>query len=207
MLNYDTLLERSLTRRNLRFETIHDYVDPDREAKIIKLHGSTDWFVDIGDVSEDWLDLINDFDIFQKPPPEEIIIKDGISRVGTSGVDGRRLYPLLTAPLAGKGSSDVVCPTKHRKVAEEFLADCGKLLIIGTSGQDDDLLDLLNDSLGPDTNRIIHIVGKDGAKRTLQQFRRRVEALKASIEPVVADRGFQAYVRSEDFQRFLQSRS
>ena len=204
VLNYDTLLERFLYRRNLRFETIDDYVDPDRQAKIVKLHGSTDWFVTMGDINEDWFELVNDFDIFQKPPPEQIVIGEGIGDVSTAEVDGNRLYPLLTAPLAGKDSSAVVCPTEHRKVAEEFLADCGKLLIIGTSGQDDDLLDLLNDSLGADINRIIHVVGKDGAKGTLQRFRRRVPTLKVSIEPLMATGGFQAYVRSEEFQRFLQ---
>jgi hypothetical protein len=44
--------------------------------------------------------------------------------------DGKaRLYPALTAPLAGKGHLDLVCPGEHLDALRSFLRQCGDLLI------------------------------------------------------------------------------
>lgn len=204
VLNYDTLLEQALAGRGLLYKALEDYIRPERPAKIIKLHGSVNWFMNIGNATNTWMDLIEDFDIFQKPPDSGMHVVDDVKFVHNGVFGNQRLYPIVTAPLAGKSPSDVRCPDAHTQVTEEFLADCGKVLIIGSSGRDDDLFKLLDTSLGQDINCYVHLVGgSDDAKNSLGRFKRGVRALRASVEPVVASGGFRTYVRSEDFERFL----
>jgi len=50
-LNYDDLLERSLASYSGKSIThMDEYVDKERQALIVKLHGSIDWLTPIGDV-------------------------------------------------------------------------------------------------------------------------------------------------------------
>ena len=50
VLNYDTLLERAITmlRPAYVYGAAGDYVRQDRQAKVVKMHGSFNWFRDIG---------------------------------------------------------------------------------------------------------------------------------------------------------------
>ena len=53
---------------------------------------------------------------------------------------------------------DTVCPSGIVNVAKSFLAECNKFLVIGTSGRDDDLLDLLSSSVQAIPQVSVHIV-------------------------------------------------
>jgi hypothetical protein len=93
-----------------------------------------------------------------------------VSRRVKASANGSRLYPLLTAPLAGKGHADFVCPREHIQAAQEFLQTCRKFLIIGTSGLDDDLLNFLNTSVTSQSRPYLHIVARDDVEAVAKRF-------------------------------------
>jgi len=178
VLNYDNLLEQALQwfDPKFKFDNISDYVAADRPAKVVKLHGSINWFKGMpGSTKVSWDNALEGFDIFCKIPENEILVSDMGLPVRDYGTYGRdHVYPLLTAPLAGKGVSDAVCPDSHVEVAKEFLSSCQKFLIIGTSGLDEDLLAIVDSTLSnPTVYRHIHIVnsgpGADEARKKLEQ--------------------------------------
>ena len=111
VLNYDDLLERALTgySENYSFTEFDSYIRSDRPAKVIKVHGSIHWFRRLpGD--QDWSTYLNDLDISVRPPNEQLLVHIAPHNTHQLSHNGSKLYPRLTAPLAGKGSSDIVCP-------------------------------------------------------------------------------------------------
>lgn len=150
-LNYDSLLERNLTYFSSRvytFDHISSYV-ADRQAKVVKAHGREDWFAPLhslndqpaGDIT--WNGILDQHGLNLMDP--QIFVKRnhiGATKSLTSA-DFEEMesgfsvpvYPVLTAPLAEKRDSDLVCPDEHTLFAEEFMRDCAKFLVIGTSGQ------------------------------------------------------------------------
>jgi hypothetical protein len=211
ILNYDTLLETALNYfdNGFRFSNITDYIASDRPAKVVKFHGSTNWFVHIPQkFGMEWDNAIKQFDIFAKATEKEILIKSEVSEVRNHVDNGHLLYPLLTAPLAGKGVSDAVCPESHIKAAQEFLRGCQKFLIIGTSGLDEDLLSLLNSTLGSSKLYYhIHIVGDGkGADEARFQFVKYVKAFANCFpEDNVYKAGFRHYLK-EGLKAFTEVR-
>ncbi len=161
VLNYDSLLEsvlRQLDPREYNFSSIDTYVQACRRAIVVKLHGSVDWFRRFGNSQlQTWTEALSELDISQRCPTAEInVLKD----IGDCSAphDGSYLYPLVTAPLAGKALDEVVCPNSHIKAAKEFLSSCNKFLIIGTSGLDEDLFELLKDAISPNARPLVHVV-------------------------------------------------
>jgi len=63
---------------------------------------------------------------------------------GGSG-GGDVCYPALALPVTGKYG--FVCPPSHLEALKAFLADCENFLFIGFSANDQDLLDLLKDTV------------------------------------------------------------
>ena len=160
VLNYDDLLEAAFRHRNPEhhFHGLDDYVTEDRPAKIVKLHGSIDWFRTFGNADSPWEEELRHFDIFETLPDDEIFI-DHEDVTNTKSAQGKVWrFPIVTAPLAGKSLEDVVCPASHVETAREFLAGCNKFLIIGTSGLDEDLFQLLNSAIQTSYPRFVHVV-------------------------------------------------
>lgn len=207
VLNYDTLLEKALTsyEPTWQFKELSDYVDPQRTAKVIKLHGSVNWFVRLAG-PEVWETYVEEEDVLRKPDPDAILVREDVSSVKQIRVDRRRLYPVLTAPLAGKAVSDMVCPDSHQAVAKEFLQDCDKFLIIGTSGQDEDLLNFLSTSVHSQVP-LIHFVGVGEVAMTEHNFENAIRPFSirhGSVPRVLYDKGFQSYASSEDLKLFAE---
>lgn len=125
VMNYDTLLEQALALfPKMDFGNVGSYVREDRQVKVVKLHGSIDWFKLIGSKDQPWEDLVASQDVLQKTPDNEIYIYKAAPPVTGILITNNRPYPILTAPLAGKGMTDVVCPRSHVKAAKDFLQDC-----------------------------------------------------------------------------------
>ena len=202
VLNYDTLLESALSwfDKKLQFDNISAYIDPNHPAKVVKFHGSTNWFAGIPESSNiSWDNAIEQFDISAKVAEGQVRIKNNVSVVRDSHDSNLKLYPILTAPLAGKGVSDVVCPESHIKVAKEFLSDCQKFIIIGTSGLDEDLLSFLDSTLGSSiTYYHVHIVGS--GSETDEAQRRFIGSVRAFHNYIpnenVWRKGFRAYLKN-----------
>jgi hypothetical protein len=202
VLNYDTLLESALKHFDdkFRFDSISNYVAPEAPAKVVKFHGSINWFVRMPKSTIGWDEAVEEFDISAKIPENQFRVIDGFDILRRYRDNRYYLFPLLTAPLAGKGVSDAVCPESHIKAAKEFLYDCQKFLIIGTSGLDEDLLSLLNSALKSSIKRYyIHIVGlQDEANGAGYRFRKNVRAFADCIPPTksIWRDGFRAYLNN-----------
>ena len=116
-------------------------------------------------------------------------------------------YPILTAPLAGKSGDEMVCPGSHRALAREFLAQCDKFLVIGSSGSDDDLLELLDAALEPRLTYAMHFVGwQDEAEESLGQLPQGVRGFTRG-DPTwskMCRNGFRQYVSSEGILEFAR---
>ncbi len=149
-VNYDTLLEMSLTRTTgVVFDSLQSYVSsPD--WILVKLHGSVGWgypWIEDGhmnmatDIGGDWARNLAS----HNPPPSR---DPDLIRAGRNNflyADGRALYPALALPVAGKYG--FVCPPSHVSALKTFLADCENYLFIGFSANDQDLLDLLKETV------------------------------------------------------------
>ncbi len=211
-LNYDNLLESALERfdSRLQFRGIEEYVADGRQAMVVKLHGSINWFRRLpGGKGAQWNSTVADLDISEKVPEGSILIADKVHTVGQEIRDEHKLYPILTAPLAGKGLIDVVCPESHATAAKQFMNTCGKFLIIGTSGLDDDLLSLLNSAVIPNSRPIVHIVDTgEGAKKTRVRFEEGVRAFRKTRQnpsESTFNEGFRNYLSSQQLRVFIES--
>jgi len=203
VLNYDDYVELSLSAfdERLRIRTMDDYVAPGRPALVGKVHGSVDWGRPMEDKGN-WEASVLTLDLSKRP--SQILLEQSRSRSREWFTQDRKqmLYPVLTAPLAGKGHTDLVCPAEHLDALREFLSDCRDLLVIGTSGQDDDLAALLASCLSE--VKIAHYVNGDrqAAEQVHDRFSARVPAFR-SASTVFYDEGFRAYTGSEELDAFL----
>ncbi|MBI4267451.1 MAG: SIR2 family protein [Chloroflexi bacterium] len=214
VLNYDTFLEKALTiydKKNYRFSDINEYVVPSRQANIIKLHGSVNWFWRIPNSgSGDWKDVVAKYDVFDHQATRDILLLNGERTYNVRTPNKSDfVYPVITAPLARKNISDSVCPGDHINAAKLFLKGCHKFLIIGTSGLDEDLLSHLNTMVGAGPH-FLHIVDttRDNAQKVLSRFQNGVKGLRGAIlsrgSGVTFGDGFQKYLSSHDFMEFVK---
>lgn len=214
ILNYDTLLESALALFNseqFRFSDINQYVEENQNVKVVKLHGSINWFRCLpGSGNERWDSAVADFDISEPLPEHEIVVQDSGPEVRDIVIKDNRVYPVLTAPLAGKGLTDAVCPQSHIIAAKEFISSCSKFLIIGTSGLDEDLLELLDTTIDPMRGVLVNIVDEgEGAGNAYNRFVKGVRAFRHTREAgfmTIYREGFVNYLPSQQFQKFVTSR-
>jgi len=207
VLNYDDFLEQALHScypSTYGFSNMSDYTAPDRQAKVVKLHGSIDWFTAMPG-QEQWRLLVDKHDISVKPAEDAILVVKNVTSLTSTLENGNRLYPLLTAPLAGKGMTDMVCPTSHLDAATEFLHDCNKFLVIGTSGLDTDLLELLDMTINPEVDHTLHVVGLKGSgKETHSRLSSHVRAFSTFTPPFqkIFEKGYQEYLYASGLSSF-----
>jgi hypothetical protein len=147
--NYDTLLERSLTRfENTDFNTEDAYTSsPD--WMLAKLHGCATWGIP-------WEVASPAPTMFSKLPSSDPLPRSdpALIRVGIHNPDLRQedtlFYPAMVLPADDK--KGFMCPPKHLETLVDFLADCPTFLFIGFSSRDEDLLELLSQVLPRPTN-------------------------------------------------------
>jgi len=182
-LNYDNLLEKALTLlRGWTFRDRGDYFRPGRQANVVKLHGSINWFIRIGEPNDGqspgWDQCVREFDIIQRP--SEIIVRNDIGTVRNFHNAPGLLYPWITAPLARKDPSDVRCLDSEIKATKEFLHDCRKFLIVGTSGLDDDLTEILQEAVANSpVPPFVHFVAGGKTSEVWQQFKKKIPAFNS----------------------------
>ena len=214
MLNYDDMLEQALyrfTNGDVHFESLDDYVSTAYPAKVIKLHGSINWFKLIGPQNTEWKTSVRNNDVLFKSPDDAIHVATTNGRSDNKPtyqieISGQRVYPILTAPLAGKGATAMVCPEKHLATAREFLNDCSRFLIIGASGLDDDLLELLRESVRTRSPRVRFVSGsKAQGIEIWRRFESKVGPFRSVIGEVAFDGGFRDYVKSDAAANFLRA--
>lgn len=209
-LNYDTFLEQAMMSVDpgLRIRTLNDYASDGKRALLFKVHGSVDWYTLIGKPDESWDRAVRSIE-YPDVLRQDIGIEDhyvGPIRDYQDPDTRQRKYPLLTAPLAGKQDSEFLLPPKHEDLLAEFLSDCQKYLIIGTSGNDDDLLRFLRKHAARPSN--IHYVGK-GLESEVDPIRNRFETVPkfkaARMNSQIFWEGFGPYIDSREFELFRDS--
>lgn len=207
-LNYDDLMETalSLLDPSLSMANLDDYIAADRQARVVKLHGSIDWFFPLPEGNE-WFECVDGFDLdFANGFPEIVKLPD-IQDLVNATHNHRKLYPALTAPMAGKKPRDAVAPLLHVESFRSFAAECRKFLVIGTSGLDEDLFQPLYEPSLANSLCQTHLVAESlenvrlTAKRFTDSVRRFALASQAQMLSV-SGQGFSAYVTSE-IDRFL----
>lgn len=216
VLNYDDLLEQALyqfTAEAIRFESLDDYVRAERPVKVLKLHGSVNWFKLIGPANQEWKTLVKSNDVLAKPHESAIHVatKQGKSvkaRTYALEITGNHVYPILTAPLAGKGATAAVCPAGHLVAARSFLSDCDRFLIIGASGFDDDLLALLQESVKSSLPQVQVVSGSDSRGKEVWQRFAASGAFGSGTQyasRAFFNGGFKAYMASDAPIEFLRA--
>jgi hypothetical protein len=145
-LNYDVLLDACLRPLD-PLDDIGDFIGHERWS-LIKPHGSATWG---RDVYESWLDAPDE--VFVSPPENLLDALDStithrwsvnihdVRSTDKHGVVGR--FPAVSAPLGE--DDELVCPPEHLDFLRSRLegADNYDLLVIGYSGLDKSVLDLL----------------------------------------------------------------
>lgn len=198
-LNYDDLLEQGLRilDNTINFDDIESYIAEDRQAVVIKPHGSINWFIETRkspttDFANE--EVSDDIDIPMRPwiikieeHPEVPISKD--------------VYPALSAPMAQKSGDGIVCPQSHINKLVECCKECEKALFIGTSGLDSHILELIGTNLPP--MRMLHVVAMEDGDDVAKRITSKVRTVKPTSVEVFKD-GFRSYLSSEGFERFAR---
>jgi hypothetical protein len=203
-LNYDDYLEMSLGRfdEKLLIRDMADYTADGRQAIVAKVHGSVHWGMPLP-YPGNLFSLLPGFD--PTGPRIETIFNPSRTDTREWTHSERRvpLYPVLTAPLAGKGHVDLVCPISHLEALQEFLGQCEEYLIIGTSGQDEDLHGFLRQHVKKVTKVHCVSVSVDEAERVRERLTNACPPLAHDRWKLVG-RGFRTYLDSEEFRAFLR---
>ncbi len=199
-LNYDLFLEKSLEGIDgSQPKRIDQYAMVGRKWMLIKLHGSADWGRLVLNTPRG-RESTNAFalELVDQLPLIENDLGDIEITGGSRWRNDKLMYPAITVPVEGK--YEYACPPGHLQALKEFLAACGDFLIIGVSGQDEDLLDLLNENVKRCTH--VMIVGHTGVEEVEARLVPRVEAF-ARLSRERYEGGFSNFMMGH-LDQFLQ---
>jgi hypothetical protein len=188
VMNYDTLLERALWEYDAAtytFNSFEGYIRPERQAKVVKPHGSVDWWAPLRPAvsSQTWfeaLDLVS-LEQIRELAKDRHYIRDITSSFNAKlEINGQPhwMYPLITAPLSNKTELDLVCPQEQLDCLASFLTDCQRYLFIGTSGFDADILSFMADHM-PDSSVAEFVFGGNENKHRIAHNDARDRIIKA----------------------------
>lgn len=206
-LNYDLFLETALNRENGQiFNSIDDYIPTDKNWIYAKLHGSINWGKKIkaqalrnnGDHINALLDNVERLSL--ETDLEAEIEIDASYKERPSHV--LHMYPAMTVPVDNKYEFN--CPTSHINRLKAFLKDCTNFLIIGVSGKDKDLLDLLRTHVSH-----VNLVCMVGGKHVSDAQMRFKEAIPqfSSAGWRMYDDGFSSFLASRNLEPFINDAS
>lgn len=163
-LNYDLFLEGALGKeREVVFDDISKYTPQNEKWMYVKLHGSINWgrrFVKVqnpGDTVAAYLENISRLDLSKDLDHEIEVDYSYKSRPSTHAA--YRFYPALSVPVDGEYKLN--CPDEHVIKLKNFLKECKNFLIIGVSGKDQDLLDILKETVTGEPKSIVLVGGNN----------------------------------------------
>ena len=190
--NYDLFLESALTSvTETKFDSLATYV-PNSKWMLVKLHGSVNWARAIRQRTMRG-DVVLDYEF-----SGEVEFLHHFSRIED------RQYPAVVVPVDGKYG--FICPRGHVTAVKSVLASCDNFLIIGMSGKDQDLLDLLQECITTCTR--LAVVGGEDASSVLQSFQKGVNKFivgtPQTAPPVIFTDGFSRFLQSGMLDRFLK---
>jgi hypothetical protein len=204
-LNYDTLLERAISGvTGHSFVDLSSYCPENEKWQLLKLHGSVNWGREIRNYSgkektaTEVLTVLNELDL-----ADEIRMLKG-HQDDYRKVARNFFYPALAVPLDKE--KQYISPPEHVECSRDFIRTCQAFLILGFSGLDADVLELLSVAEKPVR---VKVVDKD--RNAATEVLRRVAVRSPSFgqSPPVDLRnasfsgGFEAFVSSGEAERFL----
>ena len=145
--NYDVLLEQSLAQFDVTFPTLESYVN-EKNCKLIKPHGSTDWTF--------WFPKRSTKMLEDNPTPQELIraapvIGSAALLRKMSVIPGEATHeiffqvPALAIPVVSK--SEFVCPNLHLDALRELLPHVTHIAAIGWRAGEKHFLAMLSEYL------------------------------------------------------------
>lgn len=200
--NYDYLLESALVSSS-KFTNIDDYIS-NRQWKLIKLHGSINWGRDINkDLLSgrslnrvELLNMVRRLDL-NKDLKDTIVLDASYNERERHTVR----YPAITVPLDNK--YEINCPPEHIKALEANLSTCPNYLIIGSSGKDDDLLDILQKNV-----RTVHnllVIGHGEAYKIRKRFQDKIHGFLNASNVKDVNGGFSHSIETGELESFISS--
>jgi SIR2-like domain len=195
-LNYDLFLENALTTYDQHeFSDIGSYWPRCGRWRYIKPHGSVNWARILENCPEDSCGWFLPARLREMPvlSPELRVVMwnrhSGDFYIPGGGPRGY-LYPQLIVPTDKPKA--YVCPLEYADQARNFVQDCESFLVIGFSGRDQDLLDLLHNAR---RDARWFIVGSGDAGAIFARFTSGGAAGNTSrMEWTLYDRGFARFV-------------
>jgi hypothetical protein len=214
-LNYDTFVESCLEVCGWVFASLDDYAKPGSNFSLVKLHGSVNWAFEVVPYGGPY---------FSPGTPEigavlpfldsarlkagawtmnNIVFRPNPTLDAMRYEEGKLFYPALSAPLGVR--DELTCPPKHVEAAKARLAemDSINLLIIGYSGHDPEVVDILRDR--DKILRQLTIV--DVEPEYCEAVERLITPLYRGMQgmPERASGGFTAFVASGGLAEFFKS--
>jgi len=191
--NYDTLLDGALGQIGIRFgKNLESYTADDR-YKLIKPHGSVDWFhpvvSGISINSHPYvLQIIKDID--------KIEVSDQfIMHSEHSDIDDLAALPALSIPVARKTQFEA--PAAHIRVLEALIPSVTHLLLIGWRGNEEHFRQMLD---GVNRKTVASLVVTSGLGSAAVV----AHSLGLSTQqPAVSERGFTDLLRGTELSDFL----
>lgn len=191
--NYDTLLEKSFVGNFPK--NIDSYVNGD--IKVIKLHGSHDWFYEadssIGSSPRQHLDFLT-----KHPEYLDNLRKKDFPPTHLKQLGAPHRFPAIAIPLPEKQA--FVCPSSHIRVLLQEMPVVDKILVIGWKAGDPALVELLKNYITQPVTAVI----VSGSTEDSRKIRGRLEGINNitfSSEYV----GFGAFMGSKECQTFFAS--
>ena len=134
---------------------------------------------------------------FDKDLEQEIEIDDSYDKRPRFA---RKMYPAMTVPVDNK--YEFTCPPPHVEKLKSFLKDCRNFLIIGVSGKDKDLIDLLQSNI-PESS-LLYLVGGKKVAESERRFKDNILQFQ-KVKWDMYDDGFSNFIIGGGIDQFIDS--
>lgn len=209
-LNYDLILDNILTTL-FELSSLDSYIDNRKNWSFIKLHGSVNWCYEVGNRVEGADERNNFRDTFAglseslEVNTGEIVLRTGddLNEIRFQSTPGRLFYPALSVPV---GTYDeLVCPFMHIEFLKKKLEEMKSLnlLVIGYSGNDIEIMKLLEDSK-KNINTLIVVSGsKKSSSSVVQKMSEKLGFIPK--KEMAYDNTFNNFVRDRTLTKFINT--
>jgi len=194
--NYDRLIELTLGKHRVRFNTMDNYVSDDKFL-LFKLHGSVNWkrriiqwpaeIQDHHGVIEyaNRLQFSDDFEIINNPL--EVQIKDYF------------FYPAISIPVLTKSKFE--CPPMHLQRLQQVLPQTKLIIVVGWRGAEMHFVEILKQYVREGTSALVVAGNKSDAISTIENIKKS----GVSLDFTTSDKGFSGAILAREIFEFVRS--
>lgn len=203
--NYDLFIDQALSAESdIILDDMSKYISDEKKWLYVKLHGSVNWGRNIkregirnpGASLGALLDNVARLNLDTELEEKIEVVSTYLNRPNVE----ERYYPAITVPVDNKYEFN--CPSEHVETLKLFLQDCKNFLIIGSSGKDQDVIDLLKQHTR--YVNFVTVVCNSTAEQTKERFKDAI----SQFQPAGwrdYDGGFSKFVHSRDLGAFFDT--